>query len=135
MQTEIFYPVWLDHFIKSVKPTEDDIVLLILDGHAKRTKNIALLGKACENHVHIFCIPPCKSHRLLPLDVSLMLALSTYSSQESETRLRQHPGKVVTIRQIGYLFGKVYRRAASPRNAVNGFRNIGVYPFDPDVFC
>jgi hypothetical protein len=61
-----------------------------------------------------------------------MLPLSTYYAQESETWLRQNPGKVVTARQVDYLFGKAYRRAATPRNVENGFQNTGICPFDPN---
>lgn len=35
---------WLDHFISSVK-TEDDLVLLIQDGHATTSKNIIQIDK------------------------------------------------------------------------------------------
>jgi hypothetical protein len=80
MQTDIFCPVWVDNFLKSVNPTEDDPILQILDWRATHTKNIALLGKAHEYLVHILCIPPHTSHRLQPLDVSFMLALSTYNA-------------------------------------------------------
>jgi hypothetical protein len=135
MQTEIICPVWFDHFLKSVKPIEDDPVMLMLDGHATHTKNIALLEKARENHVHILCIPPHISHRLQPLDVSFVLSLSTYYAQQSETWLRQNPDKVVTVRQVGYLFGKAYRRATTPRNAENGFPNNGICPFDLNFFA
>jgi hypothetical protein len=117
-----------------VKPTEDDPVMLSLDGHSTHTKNIALLGKGHENHVHILCVPPHTSHRLHPLDVSFMLRLSTYYALESETWLRQNPGRVVTVRQVGCLFGKAYRKAVTPLNAVNGFRNIGICPSDPHIF-
>jgi hypothetical protein len=135
MQTEIFFPVWFDHFHKSVKPIKDDPAPLILDRHATHTKIIALLGKAHEYHIHIFCIPPHTSHRLHPLDDSFMLASSTYYTQESETWLRQNTGKVVIVRQVGYLFGKAYRREATRRNAKNGFRNTGICSFDPNVFA
>lgn len=135
MQSEIFCPIWFTHFLKCVKPTEDDPVLLILDGHATHTKNINLLEQARQNHVSIICIPPHTSHRLQPLDVTFMLPLSTYYAQESETWLRQNPGKVVTIRQVGLLFGKAYRRAATPRNAENGFKNTGISPLDPQIFA
>jgi hypothetical protein len=74
--------------------------MLILDRHASHTKNISLLEKARVNDVHILFVPPHTSHRLHPLDVSFMFSLSTYYTQESETWLRQNPGKVVTVRQV-----------------------------------
>lgn len=46
MQSSIFAPTWFNHFIKHARPSEADPVLLILDGHATHTKNIALLDMA-----------------------------------------------------------------------------------------
>lgn len=38
MQMDIFI-TWLDHFLNHTKPSAEDPVLLILDGHAMHTKN------------------------------------------------------------------------------------------------
>ncbi|KAB0790448.1 hypothetical protein PPYR_15170 [Photinus pyralis] len=69
MNTEIFCPTWLDHFLRHAQPTADQPILLIPDGHASHTKNIALLETARKKHVHIICLPPHTSHRLQPLDL------------------------------------------------------------------
>jgi hypothetical protein len=49
----IFCPIWFDHFLKSVKSSQDPPVSPILDGHATHTKEIALLENTSENLVHI----------------------------------------------------------------------------------
>lgn len=40
---------WLRHFIEKTKPTKEDPVLLILDGHNSHTKNIDIVNVARDN--------------------------------------------------------------------------------------
>jgi len=93
--------------MKSMKQTEDDRVVLSLDGHVTHTEGIALLERARETHpaaLHLYT-SIYTLLRLCTLDVSFMISLSTYHAQEIETWLRQNPGEVVTI-QVGCLFVK-----------------------------
>ena len=130
MQTEIFCPTWFNHFCKFAKPSQDDPVLLLLDGHATHIKNLTLLKAAQEQNVHILCFPPHTSHKLQPLDRSFMNPLKTYYSQECSVYLRNHPGQVITLKKVGGLLGKAYMRAAVPLNATNGFECTGIYPMN-----
>ena len=134
MQSEIFAQKWFNHFLHHTKPTVDDPVLLIFDGHATHTKNIELIEMARENYVHLLVIPPHSSHRMQPLDVSFMVPLNTYYEQEVRKWLRNYPGKVITIYQLGALFGAAYRRSASTSTTINGFAKTGIYPLNPDIF-
>jgi hypothetical protein len=36
--------------------------------------------------------------------------------------------------QVVYVFGKADRKASTPCNAENGFRNSGICPFEPNIF-
>ncbi|XP_050497814.1 uncharacterized protein LOC126878985 [Diabrotica virgifera virgifera] len=136
MQTEIF-TAWFHHFIKFAKPTSEDRVLLILDGHSTHIKNIEVLELAKKNFVDILVLPPHCTHRLQPLDVSFMYPMSTFYEQAVRVWLRTHPGKVVTIHDVGPLFGEAYLKAASMATAISGFKKTGIWPFerpDPNVF-
>ena len=82
MQTEIFAPAWFDHFLCHTKPTAENPVLLILDGHSTRVKNMRLIEMALANNVLVLVIPPHTSHRVQPIDVTFMAPLSTYYEQE-----------------------------------------------------
>ena len=104
MQTEIFVE-WFEHLVKHAKPTADDPILLILDGHSTHTKSLTLIDLARANHVFILCLPPHTTHRLQPLDVSFMKPLKTYLDQAITKWLRHHPGRVVTQFQLAAIFG------------------------------
>lgn len=134
MQTEIFSPTWLNHFIKYAKPTVDDPVLLVCDGHSTHVKNYDFVTRARDNYIHVLIIPPHTSHRLQPLDVSFMFPLSTYYEQEVKRWLTNNSGKIVTIKQVGELFGHAYQRAATIKNASSGFKTTGIFPYNPYIF-
>ncbi|XP_008188284.1 tigger transposable element-derived protein 6-like [Acyrthosiphon pisum] len=83
MQLEIFTE-WFQHFINHAKPTAEDPVLLILDGHMTHTRNLQFIDLARINHTTVVCLPPHCSHELQPLDVSFMGPLNTYYVQAIE---------------------------------------------------
>jgi len=53
-------------------------LLLIFDGHATHSKNIAVNDLARQNGVTLLVLPPHCSHRLKLLDVAFMKPLNTY---------------------------------------------------------
>lgn len=126
--------VWFSHFIEFSNPTPEKPVLLILDGHNSHTKSIELINLAREKNVIFLCFPPHTTHRLQPLDVTFMAPLSTYYEQEVRRWLVIHPGRVVTIVQVGKLFNAAFQRAASVQTAVKGFEKTGIYPFNRNIF-
>lgn len=133
MQSEIFVQ-WLKHFISHVRPTNEDPVLLLLDGHASHTKNLEAITLARENNVVMLCFPPHCTHRLQPLDVGFMAPLSTYYGQEIKVWLRTNPGRVVTQFQIAKLLGNAYVKAATLETAINSFAKTGIWPLNINVF-
>lgn len=133
MQKEIFLN-WFEKFIAFSNPSKENPVLLLLDGHATHTKNLELIQRAKDKGVVLLCFPPHTTHRLQPLDVSFMSPMSTYYTSEVQRWMQQHPGRPVTINQIGKLFGNAFMKAASVQTAVNGFRKTGVHPLNPDIF-
>jgi hypothetical protein len=57
IQSEIFSQ-WFLHCIKHAKPTKEDPVILVLDGHNSQTRNLEVMTVARENHADIICLPP-----------------------------------------------------------------------------
>lgn len=133
MQTDIFTQ-WFEHFLRFAKPSEDDPVLLVLDGHATHTRNLDFIEKARKSHTTVVCIPPHCSHKLQPLDVAFMGPFNTYYVQAIERFLRNNPGRQVTQYQVSCLLGESFLSAATPTVAVKGFRRCGIVPINRDVF-
>ena len=129
MQSHIFVS-WFEHFLKHANPSADRPVLLILDGHKTHTNNLPFIELARSKFVTVLCLPPHCSHRMQPLDVSFMKPLMTFYTQAIENWLRNHPGRVVTTYQVAELFTVAYTRAATPTNAINGFKKTGIWPID-----
>ncbi|GBM47784.1 hypothetical protein AVEN_260068-1 [Araneus ventricosus] len=125
--------VWFKKFIEHSNPGPKMSVMLIIDGHNSHTKSLELDNFAQANNVVLLCFPPHTTHRLQPLDVSFMALLSTFYEQTRKW-LINHPGRCVTIYQVGKLFKVAFLRAATVQTAVKGFEIIGIYPLNRDVF-
>jgi hypothetical protein len=69
-----------------------------------------------------------------PLDKAFMGSLKTFFCQEIERWLHSHPGLVITVYQMGELFGNAYKWAATGERATNGFQATGLFPCDKIVF-
>lgn len=133
MQAEIFTR-WMDKFIAFTRASEENPVLLFLDGHSTHTKNLDVLQKAVDNGVVMVSLPPHTSHRMQPLDLSFMKPLSSYMTGEINKALRGLGGKALSIKKIFPIFGKAFAKAATMESAQNGFRKAGLWPFNPDIF-
>jgi len=124
---------WLNHFISHVKPTVDDKVILILDGHCSH-KSLEVIDLARSNGVVIVCLPPHTTHRLQPLDRTFYGPLKSKYNSECDKFMLSHAGQRIGQFDLAALFGAAYIRTASVEKAVTGFKSTGIWPFNPDVF-
>ncbi|XP_063923085.1 uncharacterized protein LOC135137388 [Zophobas morio] len=123
---------WLDHFVKYVKPSPEDKILLILDGHGSH-KSLEVLEFTKKHGIILFCLPPHTTHRLQPLDVTFYSSLTNYYNIELEKWLKNHPGRVVTHFQVASILKKAYAQATTISTAENGFYQTGIIPLNPDI--
>ena len=124
---------WLDHFIRFAKPSPENKVLLLLDGHASH-KNFNVLQKAKENGIILFIFPAHCTHRCQPLDVGFFGPLQVYYNQQIRLWLNSHPGRVVTHLQVAQIFNEAYLKAAMPGTAIKAFKVTGIHPFNANIF-
>ena len=124
---------YLKHFVAHVKCSKDLPVLLILDGHKTHTKSLPTIDYARENGIVIVSLPPHTSHKLQPLDRSFFKPLKSAFNSVCSSWLRNHPGRRITVDQLGELFNVAYLKAATVENAISGFKCIGIVPLNPDV--
>jgi hypothetical protein len=110
------------------KPSADDTVFLIVDGHYSYTKYLGQVDKAREHSVAIVSLHPHSTHIMQPLDIGIVKPLTTYCAQEIETWLGSNPGRVVTPFIVWKLFRPAYRIAATMETSLNPFIKTGLFP-------
>ena len=65
------------HFVRFVKLSQKDPVILTLDSHYSHSRNIEVIDRARDNGMHIFLPSPHSTLKLQTLDVSFLQPLRT----------------------------------------------------------
>ena len=126
---------WFHHFLEYTKPTPDNPIVLILDGHFSHTRNIDVIHLARQHGVIIVCLSPHTTHKLQPLDVAFMGPFKCYYSQAVESWMSEHPFRALTSYQVGELMGKAYSKCATLEISMKGFQSCGIIPFNRHIFA
>lgn len=133
INSELFLK-WLQHFINFVKPSVNEKVLLVLDGHTTHSKNLAAIKLARANGVVLLQLPGHTTHRLQPLDVSVFSPMETYYHEAIRRWMRANPGGKITQFDVAGLLREAYEESITLKNAASGFRATGIWPVNRTVF-
>lgn len=125
--------IFMQHFIKHVKPTKDEPVLILLENHSSHL-SIKTLDLAKDNCIYMLTFPPHLSHKLQPLDVSVFGPFKRYLSSAQDAWTRNNPGNTMTIYNILSIVRTTLPLALTPNNIRKGFERCGIYSFNRDVF-
>jgi hypothetical protein len=130
---EEIYIRWLQHFVKSAKPSKDKPCLLILDNHYSHC-TLESYSYCKENFIIVVSIPPHTSHMLQPLDVVFYGPLKKAYNRECDLYIKTHNLQKITPYDVAGLFNKAYMRVAAVEKGVSGFAATGIYPLNPHKF-
>ena len=86
VDTERDFSQWFLHFIKHTKPTKEDPVILVQDGHYSHTRKLKGITLAREIRVHIICLQPHKRHKMSRLDKAFMWSIKHSSAKKLKNR-------------------------------------------------
>ena len=123
---EIF--VFVKHFAKHVKPSEDNKVLLVLDNHESHI-NLPTIDFCRLNGIVLLSFPPHYFYRLQPLDISVYGPFKHFGNLTMDNWMKIHPGVRMTIYDISEIVAKDLPSAATPKYIISGFfcnRNLAL---------
>jgi len=129
----MFFLKALEHFVKHVKLSKENPVLILMDNHSSHV-NLRVVQFTRENSIIIVTFPPHCSHKLQPLDVAVYGPFKTRYRIAMNEWMLSNPGKTVTIYQVGQFVKDAYLTAFSPQNITQGFIKTGIYPLNSNVF-
>jgi hypothetical protein len=104
------------HFIATVKRSKVKRALIVLEA-TELARGTGIL---------LFSFPADTTHRLSPLDVSLLKPPSRNSHETCDKWIGPNPGRIVSRSEIGQFLGEEYGRAPSVGIAVSGFARTGI---------
>ena len=121
------------HFIKFLK--HEGLVnrknLLIVDGHKSHLYNLPFYEAMRANGIEVLTIPPHTSHVLQPLD-SIPFAQFKKNWEKNLRRYNiAHSGRSLNKVDFWEVFSPSWNQAMTMKNIMAGFRNTGIYPYDP----
>jgi len=118
--TNELFVKWLEHFIGFAKPTVDNKVTLLLDGHASH-KTLEVVELCRENGVVLICVPPHTTHQMQPLDKTVYGPMKKNYNEQCDCWMLKNPAQRITMFEQGALFGAAFVKTAGMQKAVNGF--------------
>lgn len=124
--------IWLkDHFDKYTQGrTVGNYRLLILDGYGSHVT--AEFDQYCsQNSIILLCMPPHSSHILQPLDVSCFSVLKRFYGRGVEETIRAGINHIDKDDFLA-LYQQARTTSFSSNTIQNGFRAVGLVPFNPD---
>lgn len=124
---------WLIHFVPFVKPSKENKIVLLVDGHVSH-KSLQVVEFAIEHGIEMICFPAHCTLRMQPLDVTFFGALKSFYDQECALWTKSHPGRTITLTKMPELFSAAYKKAATVKNACSGFAKTGIYLLHPSIF-
>lgn len=127
------FELFLNHFIKYVRCSKENMVLLVLDNHDSHI-SIASLNLAKDNGIVLLTFPPHTSHKLQPLDRTVYGPLKRYYNTAADEWLLTHPGHPISIYDIAEIVGKAYPLAFTSSNISKGFQVSGIFPLNENIF-
>lgn len=125
---------WLHLFVERVNPNEKNPVLLVLDGHGSH-KDLDVILYAKEHHIHMISLPPHTSHKLQPLDRSVMKPFKDAYNEACALWMRKYPNMKISLKDIAGLVNIAFSRICRMELAQSGFKCTGICPLNRNVFC
>jgi len=125
--------VFMKHFAACVRCSPASQVLMLLDNHGSHI-SLPTIEFAKQNGIIMLSFPPHCSHKLQPLDRSVYGPFKKHYNVACDNWMVNHPGKPMTIYEVGQCVVQAFPIAFSANNIQAGFRVSAISPFNNQVF-
>jgi len=132
MTSELF-PEVIKHFVKRAGSSKEKPSLLFADNHESHL-SIQSVQIAKDKGVTIMIFPPHTTHKLQPLDKTMMGLLKHHYRESVNHWMRINPGHTFSIYNVAGCSNDAICRSLSLPNIWAGFRTTGIFPFNPSIF-
>lgn len=105
--------------------------ILLLDSHGSHVYNVRFLEAMKSHNVHVLAIPAHTSHLLQPLDGPPFALFKRYWYEEMCEYSFKHAGLALPKEEFWVPFVPAWNKAMTVSVIQAGFRQSGIYPFDP----
>lgn len=99
--------MWLQFFVKIVRPTPVKKVILVLDNHESH-KYYPALKYAVENHITFVSFAPHTTHKMQPLDKSVFGPMKRFFEQEINVSQKSYSGRIINQYDTVNIFSPAY---------------------------
>lgn len=125
--------LWLKMFITRVNPTKESPALIILDGHSSH-KELKVILYAREHNVHMISLPPHTTHKLQPLDRTIMRPFKAAYNEACARWMQKYRPLKIAQRDIASLVNTAFMAVCRMELAKSGFACTGLYPLNKGIF-
>ena len=132
MDSELFLKWFQRIFIVHARPSAENPVLLLLDGHASHCSP-QLIDCARENHVILLALAPHTTHLCLPLDVCVYKVLKMNIGKQVKLGQALKGDLWILKRNVPRILKEPFEKSMSLANIKSGFRKCGIFPFNPNA--
>lgn len=131
MEKAVFINYFEKSFLKTAKPTPENHVILIYDGHSSHI-DLKLVELAKNNNVTIILLPPHFSHLLQPLDLAVFKSIKTKWDEKLSAWTRKHQGQKLPNYEFTQVLCSIWI-ILDTQIIKNGFQKAGIYSLNNSV--
>ncbi|XP_071441727.1 uncharacterized protein [Hetaerina americana] len=131
--TEIVFTAFLGHYVDHVGSSPDTPTLLLVDNQPILVSP-AVIDFAQRHGIILMGFPSSVPYKLQPLSLTFVEVFRSFFVQVLDISSLSHPESRVAESELAGLFGYAFLSAAVPENVVQGFKNCGIEPFNPEFY-
>ena len=132
MDGELFVKWFELLFVPKARPSPQNPVLLLLDGHASHC-TVELIDCAKRNNVILFALPPHTTHLCQPLDVAVFKSLKNEIARTVREAQLINSNLWISKRNVAKMLRITFEKSMNMSNIKKGYEKCGIHHFNPNA--